>query len=879
MITEFTIHDQAELNAALRAISIGGTFAAADVAYTIIFAADLADANRLNADLPAINLASGSSLNIVGAGHTIDGANTYRGFFVLSGEVTIDRLKIQHATAEGGAGGAGLSAGGGGMGAGGGVFVNSGAKVTLVDVSFVDDGAIGGDGGRGAVLAGAGGGGGMGGDGGASAGLSIGGDSLGGNHGAGGGGGLGLGASGGLGGALRGGSGTGGAEGIATGAASGGAGGGDGAAGAGGSNGGGGGGGRGGRGGTGGWEAGNGGGGGIGGSAGGIGGSGGSSGGDGGDFGGGGGAYLVVSGGAGGFGGGGGGATAAGGDGGFGGGGGGAHGSGAVGSGGFGGGAGGPSAFTPYPGGGGGGGAGFGGALFVRNGGELILDNVKFNGGSVQGGQRGLSDYLGRHGNPPVQAYAEGGLAAGTAMFLQGFGSITYQVSHDLTLSDTIADEAGLVATAGYTPPAGFTPGSYTLVKTGPATLTLSSANAYSGGTTIQAGAVELAVQWAAGTGAVNFGDPAAVLRIAAAALDGNDFANTIGVFRVGHTINLRDVGSATGASVNSVNVLTLAGTGTTLHLDPLLTYGGFRVTSDGNGGSHIVLVATITNPAGQATSAAPIRLQGTGQAGNTVTLFEESNAIVGTTIVAADGRFEVVTTRTFANGPHIFTATQTDPVSGLASPPSDPFTVNVMPGTQSMIEEGSVTFSAANGNTIVVFDPDSPTLAVTISAGHGTVTLASSRAERQRRRQRHRQRHRHGHAGRYRCGAERPHLPGRPGLQRPRHAHHHQRRRREPGHQHGHDQRRGGERCSDGGRRASARCSRRSTRTATRPAPRSTACSARIFPTPPTTKPRAAALRRTRWQASRSRRTPLPRRKGRGSISTAHGTTSATPR
>ena len=172
--------------------------------------------------------------------------------------------------------------------------------------------------------------------------------------------------------------------------------------------------------------------------------------------------------------------------------------------------------------------------------------------------------------------------------------------------------------------------------------------------------------------------------------------------------------------------MLTLAGTGTTLHLDPLLTYGGFRVTSDGNGGTNIVLVATITNQAGQATSAAPIRLQGTGQAGNTVTLFDESNAIVGTTIVAADGRFEVVTTRTFANGPHVFTATQTDPVSGLTSPPSDPFTVNVMPGTQSMIEEGSVTFSAANGNTIVVFDPDSPTLAVTLSAGHGTVTLAS---------------------------------------------------------------------------------------------------------------------------------------------------------
>ena len=93
---------------------------------------------------------------------------------------------------------------------------------------------------------------------------------------------------------------------------------------------------------------------------------------------------------------------------------------------------------------------------------------------------------------------------------------------------------------------------------------------------------------------------------------------------------------------------------------------------------------------------------------------------------MAADGTFDVVTTTTFATGLHIFTATETDPVSGLTSPPSDPFSVNVLPGTQSMIEEGQLTFSGANGNQIFVWDPDSPTLAVTVSAGHGTVTLAS---------------------------------------------------------------------------------------------------------------------------------------------------------
>ena len=578
MIKEFTIHTQAELNAALRAISIGGASAATDATYTITFAADLADANRLNTDLAAINLFSGSTLNIVGAGHTMDGADTYRGFFVLSGEVTINDLKIQNATARGGTGGDGLSAGGGGMGAGGGLFVNSGAKVTLVSVSFADDRAIGGDGGRGATRGGGGGGGGMGGDGGESIGIGFDLSVVGGNNGGGGGGGLGLGATGGSGGSAGGGNGTAGAGGIASGAASGGLGRGtldsnfrEVGGGAGGINGGGGGG----------TKAGSsrdsqgklGGGGGIGGSD-------GSSGGHGGDFGGGGGVggnpgsvrQAVASGGGGGGG-------QAGGDGGFGGGGGGVQAFREVGSGGFGGGDGGLGAstgFGSYPGGGGGGGAGFGGAVFVRNGGQLILDNVRFSGGEVFGGQGGVSDFPGdNNGREPVQVYAEDGRAAGTAMFLQGFGSVTYQASVDLTLSDTITDEAGLVATTGYTPPAGFTPGSYTLVKTGLATLVLANANAYSGGTTIQAGTVDIAVQWAAGTGAVSFGDPTALLRIEAAALDGNDFANTLGVFRVGHTINLRDVGIATGASVDGgTDVLTLAGTGTTLHLDPLLTYG-----------------------------------------------------------------------------------------------------------------------------------------------------------------------------------------------------------------------------------------------------------------------------------------------------------------
>ena len=66
----------------------------------------------------------------------LDGANSYRGFFVISGPVNISDLTIQNTSATGGKGGAGLSAGGGGMGAGGGLFVNSGANVGSTNVDL-----------------------------------------------------------------------------------------------------------------------------------------------------------------------------------------------------------------------------------------------------------------------------------------------------------------------------------------------------------------------------------------------------------------------------------------------------------------------------------------------------------------------------------------------------------------------------------------------------------------------------------------------------------------------------------------------------------------------------------------------------------------------
>lgn len=163
----------------------------------------------------------------------------------------------------------------------------------------------------------------------------------------------------------------------------------------------------------------------------------------GGDFGGGGGAYLQRNAGyAGGFGGGGGGGYNGGGDGGFGG----------------GGGAGQLSDGHGTGGGGdgdhlrGGGGAGFGGAVFLRNGGTLVVEGTtSFNGNSVAGGQG-----------------ANNGSAEGSAMYLNDQG-VTFNSSSSQSVSDTIGGTGGLT-------------------KSGTGTLTLSGTNTYSGGTTVSGG-------------------------------------------------------------------------------------------------------------------------------------------------------------------------------------------------------------------------------------------------------------------------------------------------------------------------------------------------------------------------------------------------------
>jgi outer membrane autotransporter protein len=118
----------------------------------------------------------------------------------------------------------------------------------------------------------------------------------------------------------------------------------------------------------------------------------------------------------------------------------------------------------------GGGGAGLGGAVFVQQGGALALaGSLIVSGNTVIGGSRG--------GN------AQRGNGYGSGFFLQGNGSLTFSLGagQTQTISDAIADQTGVVGSGG----------SWSLTKNGAGTTILTGANSYSGGTTINAGALQ----------------------------------------------------------------------------------------------------------------------------------------------------------------------------------------------------------------------------------------------------------------------------------------------------------------------------------------------------------------------------------------------------
>jgi hypothetical protein len=267
---------------------------------------------------------------------------------------------------------------------------------------------------------------------------------------------------------------------------------------------------------------------------------------------------------------------------------------GAGGSGGFGGGGGGGIGLGDFGGGnssnGAGGGLGAGGDIFVQQGASLTIAGGSSAGaGSVVGG---LGAGSGGHG----QAYGGG-------LFLQGAESITLSpgAGQTETMGGVIADETGSHDPSGQL-------GTGALVLNGTGTLLLSAANTFTGGVTLQAGALELAASGAGGTGAISFAPTtgsAVTLRIDAAdsPVAGATFVNILSNFDAASDIlDLKGIAFVSGAKAvlsgatltvtdgGKVYDFTLAGTAAT-------TYGA---SNDGTGGTLVTVTTTATIPAVQ---------------------------------------------------------------------------------------------------------------------------------------------------------------------------------------------------------------------------------------------------------------------------------------
>jgi ribosomal 50S subunit-recycling heat shock protein len=149
----FKVETAAELKNAIDTINSRSTGTGTAYSITVKAGSTLTEA----ATMAAIKLqgsgGNADSLIIYGNNSTLDGAGTFGGFTIASGNVEIASLAINNTMAQGSDGVRGDAVlgggGGGGAGLGGGLYVSSAANVTLSNVSFSGNKAIGGDGGEG----------------------------------------------------------------------------------------------------------------------------------------------------------------------------------------------------------------------------------------------------------------------------------------------------------------------------------------------------------------------------------------------------------------------------------------------------------------------------------------------------------------------------------------------------------------------------------------------------------------------------------------------------------------------------------------------------------------------------------------------------------
>jgi uncharacterized protein with beta-barrel porin domain len=154
------VASQNDWNTAVAAVAAAGAGSTVTINFTAGF--------TLTSSLAALQANNANVIvNITGNSNAINGASAFQGIQVNGANaptVNISALAVTNTAALGGNGGAGQNGflssvlsygsgggGGGGLGAGGGLFVGSGANVTLATVTFTNSSATGGNGGNGGL--------------------------------------------------------------------------------------------------------------------------------------------------------------------------------------------------------------------------------------------------------------------------------------------------------------------------------------------------------------------------------------------------------------------------------------------------------------------------------------------------------------------------------------------------------------------------------------------------------------------------------------------------------------------------------------------------------------------------------------------------------
>jgi hypothetical protein len=121
----------------------------------------------------------------------------------------------------------------------------------------------------------------------------------------------------------------------------------------------------------------------------------------------------------------------------------------------------------------------------------------------------------------------------------------------------------------------------------------------------------------------------------------------------------------------------------------------GFLTTVSAVEASASETPPAITGVVGQPVNGSPIEVVGTGESGDTVTIYADGgNTPVGTGAVT-NGTFDISTTVTFADGYHSLTATQTNAM-GVTSTPSGAFTAAVNPNAPIITAVGTNSLNIA---------------------------------------------------------------------------------------------------------------------------------------------------------------------------------------